>query len=304
VQILLLGHTGQLGWELHRELLPLGPIDVADLPREDLVRPETLVRLMRELRPDLLVNAMAYTAVDRAEIEPEQAQAANVRAPGILAEECRRLKAALIHYSTDYVFDGKTSRPYREDDDVAPINTYGRTKLEGEAAVRGVGGSFLILRTSWLYGFRRMSFPLKILELARSQRVMRVVSDQVGSPTWCRTLAQLIARSLATGARDVAPWIRDRAGIYHLAGSGQASRFEWARAVLELDPRPEEQIVETVEPAAAAEFPGGAARPSFSALDCTHFNEVFGFELPAWPVTLRLAMDARPSASPTQGRRG
>jgi dTDP-4-dehydrorhamnose reductase len=289
-RILLLGHTGQLGWELHRCLLPLGEVHAEAGPKIDLAQPETLRPLIRGVQPALIVNAAAYTAVDRAEGEPELARRVNAVAPGVIAEEAERVQAALIHFSTDYVFDGTATQPYTEDDTPAPANVYGQTKLEGEKAIQSVAGSYLILRTSWLYGFRRRSFPVQVLEWARSQRVMRVVSDQIGSPTWCRMLAQVTALALAPGIESIGPWIRERAGVYHLAGSGQASRLEWARAILELDPRCDEQVTVSVEPAATSDFDNEAKRPAFSALDCARFRDVFGLKLPDWREALQLAM--------------
>lgn len=297
VRILLLGHTGQLGWELHRCLLPWGMVHAVDFPDIDLARPETLRPLIRGVQPDLIVNAAAYTAVDRAENEPDLARAVNAIAPGVMAEEAARAKAALVHYSTDYVFDGQATQPYKEAEAPAPINIYGRTKLEGEQAIRAVGGSHLILRTSWVYSFRRRSFPVQVLEWARTQRVIRVVSDQVGSPTWCRMLAQVTTLALAPGLRDLRSWIGERAGVYHLAGSGQASRLEWADAVLKLDPHPDEQLAAQLSEVASSDFPGPARRPPFSALECSLFQEVFGIGLPDWRSTLRLAMDSELIAS-------
>lgn len=262
-----------------------------DFPEIDLTRPERLRSMIRGIQPDLIVNATAYTAVDRAETEPELAQLVNSVAPGVMAEEAERAQAALVHYSTDYVFDGKAARPYRESDRPSPVNVYGRTKLAGEAAIQAVGGNYLILRTSWVYSFRRRSFPVQVLEWARSQRVMRVVSDQVGNPTWCRMLAQVTALALAPGIQGIGRWIRERAGVYHLAGRNHASRIEWAKAILELDPRREEQIVERVEPAETSDFPNAAKRPALSALDCTRFCDVFGFELPVWREALQLAIN-------------
>jgi dTDP-4-dehydrorhamnose reductase len=289
-RILLLGHTGQLGWELHRCLLPLGEVHAVDFPEIDLSQPETVRPLVRGVRPDLIVNAAAYTAVDRAETEPELARLVNAVAPRVIAEEAAQVHAALIHYSTDYVFDGQATRPYRETDVPAPINVYGRTKLEGEQAIQAVGGSYLILRTSWVYSFRRRSFPVQVLEWARTQRVVRVVSDQIGSPTWCRMLAQVTALALAPGMRDLRHWLRKRAGVYHLAGSGLASRLEWASAVLEFDPHPEEQLAARLDEAVTSDFPGLARRPSFSALDCNRFRKGFGAELPEWRESLQLAI--------------
>jgi dTDP-4-dehydrorhamnose reductase len=207
-----------------------------------------------------------------------------------MAEEAELAHAALIHYSTDYVFDGRTERPYTEDDPPHPINAYGETKLAGEEAIRAVGGAYLILRTSWLYSFRKRSFPVQVLDWARTQEVMRVVEDQVGSPTWCRMLAQATASLLARGMDRDLERIRENAGVYHLAGQGTATRLEWARLILQLDPRHEEQVVQEVVPALSTEFATAARRPAFCALDCSRFARTFGFQLPDWRDALRVAM--------------
>jgi dTDP-4-dehydrorhamnose reductase len=290
-RILLLGKVGQLGWELHRCLQPLGDVQCIDYPELDLGHPENLRPVVRASHADLIVNATAYTAVDQAESEPGPARAINGVAPGVLAEEALRAGVPIIHYSTDYVFDGMTSRPYTEDDLPHPINTYGRTKLEGEQAIQAIGGTYLILRTSWVYSLRRKSFVTQVLDWARTQNAMRVVADQVGSPTWCRSLAQVTALVVAMGLKDITGWIHERAGIYHLAGQGSASRLEWAVEILRLDPAAKEQIVQEVSRARSDDFPAAARRPAFSALDCGRFRSAFGIELPDWRQALRLAME-------------
>ena len=290
-RILLLGKVGQLGWELDRCLQPLGVVQAVDYPELDLSHPENLRPVVRGSHADLIVNATAYTAVDQAEAEPDIARAINGIAPGVLAEEALRAGVPIIHYSTDYVFDGMTSRPYTESDPPHPINTYGQTKLEGEQAIRDVGGTYLILRTSWVYSLRRKCFVTQVLNWARTQKTMRVVADQVGSPTWCRLLAQATALAITMGLKDMNGWLHERAGIYHLAGRGSASRLEWAEEILRLDPAAKEQIVQEVSPARSDEFPAPARRPAFSALDCGRFQAIFGIELPDWRQALRLAME-------------
>jgi len=291
VRVLLLGRIGQLGWELERCLQPLGPLLALDVPDIDLVDGESIRRLVRSIRPEVIINATAYTAVDQAEAEPQRAYAINAAAPGILAEEALHVGAGLVHFSTDYVFDGETGRPYIETDPPDPVNAYGTTKLEGERAIQAVGGAYLILRTSWVYSLRRKSFVTQVLRWARTQTTMRVVSDQVGSPTWCRTLAQATALVIGMGLTDITGWIQDRAGIYHLAGQGSASRLEWAEEILRLDPAANEQIARVLSPARSDDFPSLARRPAFTALDCARFRSSFGFELPGWRQALRLAME-------------
>jgi dTDP-4-dehydrorhamnose reductase len=227
----------------------------------------------------VIVNAAAYTAVDRAESEPDLAMAVNAITPGILAEEARKLNAGLIHYSTDYVFDGTKGAPYNEEDTVNSINAYGRSKLAGEQSIAQVGGAYLILRTSWVYSLRRPSFITKTLQWARTQSRLKIVTDQIGSPTWCRMLAVTIALLLARALPDAPAFLKAYSGIYHLAGLGSVSRMEAARFTLENDP------------ALTADFPTPAQRPLFSALNCTRFAESFGINMPEWKESLCLTLE-------------
>jgi dTDP-4-dehydrorhamnose reductase len=292
VKILLLGNTGQLGWELERTLATLGDVHAVDFPELNLVDTGGTARLIRELRPQVIVNATAYTAVDKAEQERELADAINARGPGLLAEEARSLGAALIHYSTDYVFDGAKGEPYVEVDEPCPLGAYGESKLAGERALQAVGGSYLIFRTCWVYSLRRDSFVTKILQWSRQQRSLKLVTDQVSNPTWCRMLAEASAQIVAMASKDPAGWIGERKGLYHLAGWGYASRMEWGKEILSLDRNKDEQLVEEVLPALTAEFPAPAERPLFSALNCDLFYTTFGLRLPDWQEALRLAMDS------------
>lgn len=287
--ILLLGKRGQLGWELHRALLPLGKVIALDAPEIDVSDHDAICRLVQEMRPAAILNATAYTAVDRAESEPELALAVNGSAPGYLAEAAAFVGAGLIHISTDYIFDGAKGSPYVESDAPNPLSVYGRSKWAGEQAITRVDDAYLILRTSWVYSLRRDNFVSKVLRWARQQTTLRVVSDQVSNPTWARPLAEAIALLLAMGGREIGAWLRERKGIYHLAGDGYASRLDWAREILDCDSHPEEQIVRELSPALTAEFPTPAQRPLFSALDCSLFSETFGLRLPPWQEALRLA---------------
>lgn len=290
MRILLLGKHGQLGWELQRSLFTLGSVQALDFPELDLSQPESLRAIFAASPPQVVINATAYTAVDRAESEPHLAQAINAQAAQIMAEECRRCGAALIHFSTDYVFDGAKGAPYVETDAPNPLGMYGASKLAGEQAIQAVGGAYLILRTAWVYSLRRASFVTKVLEWARQQASLRVVDDQISNPTWSRSLAQATAHLLALAGSDPAAWLGERAGLYHLAGGGYASRLEWAQAILELDPARDEQVAQAVLPARTAEFPTPAQRPLFSALDCSRFEHTFGLSLPDWRLALQLAM--------------
>ena len=295
MRILLLGKIGQLGWELRRTLPPLGEIFVFDYPEIDLAQPESLRELVQKIGPHVIVNATAYTAVDRAEAEPQLALAINGLAPGILAEVALQVKSVLIHYSTDYVFDGAKGSLYLETDLPNPLNIYGSSKLVGERAISEVGGAYLILRTSWVYSLRRDSFVMKVLEWSRQKQNLRVVSDQVGNPTWARMLAEASAQLLAIAARnstrDINAWFQERRGIYHLAGGGFTSRLGWARAILKYDPHREEQLTHEILSALTSDFPTPAKRPLFSALDCQKFSDVFDLRLPDWEDALHLAIE-------------
>ena len=206
-------------------------------------------------------------------------------------EHAAGLGASLIHYSTDYVFNGSKGSPYIEADFPNPLGVYGSSKLAGERAISQIGGAYLILRTSWVYSTRRPSFVTKVLEWSRQQPALRMVTDQVANPTSARMLAEITALLLAKAAPHPTQWIEERAGIYHLAGSGIASRLEWAQDILELDPHPTEQITRKIVPALTADFPTPAQRPLYSALNCELFEQTFGLRLPDWPEALRLTLD-------------
>lgn len=292
MRILLLGNTGQLGWELERTLAPLGELNACDYPVVDLSNPQSFHQVFNDCQPDLLVNATAYTAVDRAETEPELANTVNAEAPQRMAEEAFKHRVAFLHYSTDYVFDGRKGTSYIESDQPAPLSEYGRTKLAGEQAVQQVGGAFLILRTSWVYSLRRDSFVSKVLGWARTQSALKLVTDQVSGPTWARMLAEATSQLIMLGRLDPFAWFSEHRGLYHLAGSGYCSRYEWGEHILQLDPHKQEQVARQLLPALTSEFPTQARRPVFSALNCDHFYETFQFQLPDWKLALKLAMEA------------
>src|SRR5688572_30739222 len=229
-RVLLAGRGGQLGWELQRALAPLGGLLALDRAGMDLADPDSIHRAIADARPEVIVNAAAYTAVDKAESEPESAMRVNGVAPGIIAEEAARIGALVVHYSTDYVFDGAKDAPYREDDPAAPLSVYGRTKLAGEEAVRAAGGPHLIFRTSWVYAARGSNFLLTMLKLARERRELRIVDDQVGAPTWARSIAELTAQALGVDGAGPGP-ARQRSGTYHLAAAGAVSWYGFAHAI-------------------------------------------------------------------------
>jgi dTDP-4-dehydrorhamnose reductase len=290
MRLLIFGKHGQLGRELQRLAQPLGEVTALDIEDLDLCDEQALRQRIHLLKPNVILNAAAYTAVDRAEQEPGPARQINAVAPGIMAECARNLKAVLVHYSTDYVFDGTKNSPYTEEDVPNPINTYGQTKLEGEQAVLAAGGTSLILRTSWVYSLYGESFVKKVLYWSRQQETMRIVNDQVGSPTWAVMLAQSTISILRSGGKDPYDRLKEKKGIYHLAGKGSASRYEWAQAILAADPHPEEQVCTRLEPAFSAEFPAPARRPAFSALDCNKVESAFNIILRDWKTDLKAAL--------------
>ena len=288
MRFLLIGRNGQLGWELHRACMTLGEIIAVDYPEVDLGQVGALRELIATVKPTILLNPAAYTNVDKAEEEPELAHRVNAVAPGVLAEEMKKLGGALIHYSTDYVFDGTKGSSYIETDQPNPINVYGVSKLAGEQAVQTSGGIALTFRTSWVYSLRVGGFVNKVLTWARQQEVMRIVDDQIGSPTWARMLAEATAQVIARGGDDPLGHLRQHSGIYHVAGAGAASRFEWAREVIARDPKKEEQSVKQLLPAKSIEFPNLARRPVYSALDCSLFTQTFKLPLPDWKESIQL----------------
>jgi dTDP-4-dehydrorhamnose reductase len=290
MKILLLGNTGQLGWELQRTLQPLGVVVALDYPNVNMADAVNIRKTVQEHHPQIIVNATAYTAVDKAESEPELALAINSTGPGVLAEEAHKMNAVLVHYSTDYVFDGTKGSPYVETDPPHPLNVYGESKLIGEQAIQQVGGTYLIFRTAWVYSMHRDNFVSKVLGWSRKNATLRIVDDQVSNPTWARMLAEISTISLARAGDDFLPWLAERKGLYHLAGDGFASRYEWVKEILKLDPNAHEQVTKELVPAATGEFPAPAKRPLFSAVDCAKFKDTFGLQLPAWNLTLALAM--------------
>ena len=290
MRILLIGKTGQLGWEAWRALAPLGEVIALDYPEIDLTHPERLAGLVAEIAPQVIFNAAAYTAVDKAESETEQPRLINAVTPAELALAARKARAVLVHFSTDYVYDGEKGAPYQEDDPTNPLSVYGQTKLAGDQAVLAAGGTCLLLRTSWVYSTRRDSFVSKLLEWSRKNPVLRVVDDQVSGPTWARMLAQTCALVLARAGSDPYAGLEGQSGLYNLAGWGWCSRLDWAREILYFDAQPELRVAREVLAAKTADFPTPARRPLYSPLDCSKFERTFGLRLPDWKDALRLAM--------------
>jgi dTDP-4-dehydrorhamnose reductase len=282
--ILLIGKNGQVGWELQRTLAPLARLVAVDYPEIDLKDGGSIRKWITETRPAVIVNAAAHTAVDQAESEPDLAQAVNGLAPGIMAEEARRRGALLVHYSTDYVFDGTKDSPYVEEDTPNPLSAYGHSKLAGEQAIRQVGGAHFIFRLCWVYGARGKNFLLTIKRLASERERLRVVADQVGAPTWSRLIAE--ATALALKQALAAPHPAALSGLYHLCAAGQTSWHSFASSIVSLMPADGRKCAE-VEPITTAQYPTPARRPARSVLCCDKLQRVFGLRLPPWDESLR-----------------
>ena len=290
MKILLLGNTGQVGWELHRTLLPLGEITALDYPEIDMADADNIRQVVDQAKPNLIINATAYTDVDKAESETDLAMAINGTGPGILAEEAKHIGAGLIHYSTDYVFDGTKGEPYTEEDEPNPLNVYGATKLAGERAIQDVGGAYLIFRTAWVYSLRRPCFVTKVLGWAHQHETLRIVDDQVSSPTWSRILAEATSQVIAQGRGEPVGYITEKSDFYHLTGGGYCSRFEWVNEILRLDPNSEDQLTNKIKPAKSTDFQTPATRPLKSHLICNKFEMVFDLRLSPWKLDLFLAI--------------
>ena len=282
MRIVLFGPTGLIGWELARSLAPLGTVKGIGRDRIDWRDARAVRALLDAEQPDVIVNAAAYTAVDRAEAEPAAALADNAEGPGVLAVEAARTGAMLVHYSTDYVFDGRNAHPYREDDATGPLSVYGHTKLEGEQRVIKASDHHVVLRTSWVYGHRRQNFLLTMLRLAASQPELRVVDDQFGAPTWSRHIA-------AATAIAIARWHAEPSlarGVFHLVAGGATSWHGFASAILKATGS---NI--PVVPIKTSEMPRPAVRPANSRLEASRLHAVLGIRLPDWHVGLQQCLD-------------
>jgi dTDP-4-dehydrorhamnose reductase len=310
MKILLLGKNGQVGWELQRSLAPLGEL-VAPGRNDpglcgDLSNLEGLARTVQTVRPDVIVNAAAHTAVDRAESEPELAHTLNALAPGVLAQQAAKLGAWLVHYSTDYVFDGSGSRPWAETDTPAPLSVYGRTKLEGERLIQAACPQHLIFRTSWVYAARGGNFAKTMLRLVQERERLTVINDQFGAPTGAELIADITAHALRQCLRQP-----QDAGLYHLAAGGETSWHGYANQVLAharlIDSAIKIKAIE-VAPVATSAFPTAARRPLNSRLDCQKLQTAFGLALPNWAHgverMMREVCEALPIIRESQGKAG
>ena len=282
MKILLAGGSGQLAQELQPILLSSGEVIALDRTRLDLSRPESIRQAMAEIQPDLVVNAGAYTAVDKAESEPELANAVNGIAPGILAEECEKLGASLIHFSTDYVFDGSHGSAYLETDSTNPLGTYGKSKLAGEETIRKAGNRHIIIRTSWVYGNGgKGNFVKTMLRLGKEREEIRVVADQIGSPTW--------TADLSTATSQIIPLLgQESFGTYHYTNSGVCSWYDFALAIFEEAAQLGFPLkVQRVIPITTSEYPTPAKRPAFSVLSTVKISALLGTYPPHWRQGLR-----------------
>jgi len=278
IKILLLGKDGQIGWELQRTLAPLGQVVAYSRKEFDLNQIDALRTYIRQLRPTHIVNAAAYTAVERAQTERDSAFQVNGTAPGILAEEARRLDALLVHYSTDYIFDGNKGDSYDEEDHPIPLNDYGRSKLAGEEAVQSAGEKYLILRTSWVYGRRGKNFLNTMLQLLEQNKELKVVDDQFGSPTWSRLIAEATAQILVQNI----PY----SGVYHLSCSGRTTWYGFAKAIFEKLGKSA-----SIHPIPSSQYPSKVIRPPNSVLSNEKIGNDFGIRLPAWEKALELCLE-------------
>ncbi len=291
-RILITGKNGQVGWELRRTLAPLGDVVAFGRDDLDLGNPDAIRNRIRETRPDIVVNAAAYTAVDAAESDPETAMAVNGTAPGILAEEARKIGAVLVHYSTDYVFDGAAQAPYSENDPPNPMGAYGKSKLAGEKAVQNAGAPHLIFRTAWVYGGRGKNFFLTIQRLIGERTELKVVNDQFGAPTWSRMIAEATAQILIQ-CREVNPKGRmdlsSVSGIYHLTCGGQTTWYGFAEEIRSFAPA--ESKTARILPIPTSDYPTPAKRPLNSVLSNNKLADTFGIRLPDWRTAFHLCAE-------------
>ncbi|RKZ94147.1 MAG: dTDP-4-dehydrorhamnose reductase [Gammaproteobacteria bacterium] len=290
MKILLVGKNGQVGFELQRSLACLGNITATDRNTLDLTDDDSIRSVIQALKPNLIVNAAAYTAVDKAETEQDLAMQINANAPKVIAEQAKQLDIPFIHYSTDYVFNGQNDKPWTEQDQTDPISVYGHTKLLGEQAIIDSGVAHLIFRTSWVYGNRGNNFLLTMKRLATERDELSVVNDQIGAPTWSRHIADVTANIIAQAkaTKDVTQFIQQHAGIYNLSGAGETSWHSFAKAIFELLEQQGEQVAK-LNAIPTSAYPTPAQRPLYSCLDNQKLHQTFDIKLPDWQISLDLA---------------
>lgn len=294
-RIFVTGESGQVGEALRRTLTPFGEIVAPTLDELDLTNADGLRRMLREVRPRWVVNAAAHTAVDKAESEPQLAFALNATAPEVLAEEAKKMGAAVVHYSTDYIFDGSKTTPWIEDDAPGPLNVYGKSKLAGELAVSGSGAAYFTFRTSWVYGATGNNFVKTMLRLARERETLKIVADQHGAPTWSWELARMTADVMGQIERlaehqncSLSEAALPLSGVYHATGAGTTTWYGFAaEAIGELQKREPATKLAVVEPISTSEYPTPAKRPMNSLLDCGKLERTFGWQMPEWSESVR-----------------
>lgn len=286
-KILVFGRAGQLAWELRRKLACLGEVVHVGLPEVDFLQPASIRQAVQAVAPRVIVNAAAYTAVDKAESMPEPAWAINASGPEVIAQEAKRLGALMIHYSTDYVYDGSKQGAWVETDPTNPLNVYGQTKLAGDEAIKAVNGDYLILRTSWVYGARGKNFLLTMLRLAKERPELRIVDDQFGGPTTSECIAQATADILAQLIAPASRGLDGRSGIYHLTNAGQTTWFGFASAFLNKT----DSATAKLTPIPSSEYPVPAQRPVNSVLSCEKLAQAFGVFMPSWEHALDLVLE-------------
>ncbi len=295
-RILLFGKNGRVGSELFRILHPDYDLHAFGKDKADFTKVDDLINIIQSNKPDIIINAAAYTNVDKAEDEKDLARAINETAVAALAQTAKAHKVMLIHYSTDYVFDGLKDRAYSENDEPNPINYYGISKLNGERAVQQANGVYFILRTSWIYSSQKQSFLTRVLEWARNKEIIEIVEGQIGSPTWDRMLAESTATMLKCLETDSYERLNALSGVYHLAGAGSVSRYDWAKTILDLDPNKAQWSMKAINLVANDYFPVVADRPRNSALDTSLIQKTFGLFLKKWDFYLALAIKAHQEA--------
>jgi dTDP-4-dehydrorhamnose reductase len=290
MKFLLIGKNGQVGWELNHSLSRLGNVFAVGRNELDLSMPETLGTIIQDIRPDIIINAAAYTDVDKAESEPELAMTVNGISPGVIAREAKKIGAGMIHYSTDYVFDGKATSPYKEENPTYPLNIYGQTKLAGEQAVIQVDIPHIIIRTSWVYSLRGNNFLLTIQKLAQTRKQIKVVDDQIGAPTWARSIAEgttrILEQSLTKSSKTKK--LFTGSGVFHMSCSGKTNWFGFANKILEFS-----GLSKNTEliPIATTGYTTPAVRPRYSRLSNKKLKQVFNQEMPQWQDALHQCLD-------------
>jgi dTDP-4-dehydrorhamnose reductase len=291
MKILITGKNGQVGWELNHILSKTDTVFAMGRDQMDLSKPETLGSVIQEVRPDIIINAAAYTNVDKAESEHELAMTVNGVAPGMIAEEARKIGAGMIHYSTDYVFDGNTKSPYKEEDPTYPLSVYGKSKLAGENAVIQAGIAHIIIRTGWVYSLRSSNFLLTMQKLAQTRKQIRIVNDQTGAPTWAKAIAKgtalIVERSLKRSVTN--PQAISGLGVFHMTCSGETSWFGFANKIFELS-----GLSENTEllPILTTDYPTPAVRPQYSLLSNRKLKQLFHYEMPHWQDALWECLDS------------